>query len=111
MAKSTIAVDMSEQDKELLLEWQELFGFTSQRQTVEYFMGLGMMSAELAVARPLTASGFANALYTIGSRFVSAEFGREGIAQTIEEFKQWQEHKRERLQPTRSNIKALRQSG
>jgi hypothetical protein len=109
MGKSTIAVDMTEEDKVLLNEWQELFGFTSQRQTVEYFMTLGMMAAEMAAARPLTAAGFANALYTIGSRFITAEFGREGVEETIRGFKEWQKRKLE--SGTHSNIKKLSQSG
>lgn len=107
--KSTITVDMTERDKELFKEWQDLLSFTSQRQMVEFTTRLGLMALELSASKPLDASGFANALYTVGSRFISAEFGRSGIVETIEGFKEWQKQRTELETSTVTRV--LRQSG
>lgn len=99
--KTTIRWDRTQEQRELMEKWQELFGFSSQKQTVEFLQQLGYMVLELTVEGHIDAHSFANALYTIGTKYFNAEIdGR--VRETVEEFKAWREKNLEGVNPQRT---------
>ena len=86
--RSSVKMSLTAKEKEWMLKWMELLGFSSQRQMVKFMFNLGGLVMEASFEGEITPQGFANALYTIATRYLNAEI--EGQArETVEEFKEW----------------------
>ena len=86
--RSVIKVSLTATEKEWMMKWMELLNFSSQRQMVKFMLNLGGLVMEASFEDEITPQGFANALYTIATRYLNAEI--DGRArETAQEFKEW----------------------
>ena len=86
--KTTIKVPLTAKEKEWMLKWMEFLNFSSQRQMVKFMLNLGGLVMEASFEDEITPQGFANALYTIATRYLNAEIDGQA-RETAREFIEW----------------------
>lgn len=91
MAKTTISVVCTDEEKDEISRRRELRGFRSDSEYVSHLIILGTLVEELVTQRPITPEAFAGAFFTVAEKLI--DIGARHVMEMgmIEELRGWRQ--------------------